>query len=145
MGGTPALPVVAVAPPPYSLEPVTFPLPALADAAAAAPLGGDREMALGSFLVARLMLATMPPTQLPTLERATRAERARHWLSTLAMPQPARMALLRAADASVAGGRDAAAALRELAQMLMGHLAPPALQELVALGDHLRLYYEQNP
>ena len=39
----------------------------------------------------------------------------------------------------------AAAALRELAQMLLGHLAPAALQELVALGDHLRLYYEQTP
>ena len=145
LGVTPAAPVIAVAPPPYSLEPVTFRLPALAEAAASAQLGGDREMAIGSFLVARLMLATMPPMQLPTMERATRAERARQWLSSLAMPQPARMALLRAADASVAGGRDAAASLRELAQMLLGHLAPAALQELVALGDHLRLYYDQNP
>lgn len=102
-------------------------------------------MAIGSFLVARLMLASAPPTLLPAAERVTRAERARHWLSALAMPQPARMALLRAADASIAGGRDAAAALRELAQMLLGHVAPAALQELVALGDHLRLYYEQNP
>lgn len=134
-----------MAPPPFSLEPVTFPLPALAEAAASAPLGGDREMAIGSFVVARLVLASTPPTLLPQADRATRAERARHWISTLAMPQPARMALLRAADASVAGGRDAAAALRELAQMLLGHLAPAALQELVALGDHLRLYYEQTP
>ena len=142
---SPTTPVVAVAPPPYSLEAVAFPLPALADAAASAALGGDREMAIGSFLVARLMLAVLPPTQLAQGERLARAERARHWLSGLAMPQPARMALLRAVDASVAGGRDAAAALRELAQMLMGHLTPPALQELVALGDHLRLYYEQTP
>lgn len=139
------IPVVAVAPPPYSLEPVTFPLPALADAAASTPLGGDREMAIASFLVARLMLAATPPAQLPLTDRATRAERARHWLSALAMPQPARMALLRAADASVGGGRDAAAALRELAQMLLGHLTPAALQELVALGDHLGLYYEHTP
>jgi hypothetical protein len=102
-------------------------------------------MAIGSFLVARLMLAALPPTQLVQSERQSRAERARHWLSGLAMPQPARMALLRAVDASVAGGRDAAAALRELAQMLLGHLAPAALQELVALGERLRLYYEQTP
>lgn len=139
--GAPA-PLVA---PPYSLDPVGFALPALAEAAGTAPLGGDREMALGAFMVARLMLAALPPTALPLAERTVRADRARHWLTALTMPQPARMALLRAMDASVATGFDAAAALRELAQVLAGHVSQPALAELVTLGDHLRLYYEQTP
>lgn len=140
-----AAPFLAVAPPPYSLDPVVFPLPALAEAVGTSALGGDREMALGSFLVARLMLATLPPAPLAPAERTLRAERARQWLTALTMPQPARMALLRAVDASAAGGMEGAAALRELAQMLLGHLPSSALQELATLGDHLRLYYEQTP
>ncbi len=74
-----------------------------------------------------------------------RADRARTWLSALTMPQPARMALLRAVDASVMSGIDAAASLRELMHVLTGHLTPAALQELGALAERLRLYYEQTP
>jgi hypothetical protein len=131
--------------PPYSLEPVQFATPALADCAGSAALGGDREMALAALTTARLMLATIPPVLLPEAERLTRAERARSWLSALTMPQPARMAVLRAIDASVAGGMDAAASLRELMQVLTGHLSPAALSELGTLAERLRLYYEQTP
>lgn len=131
--------------PPYSLEPVQFSLPAIADAAGSAALGGDREMALATFMVARLMLATLPPAPLSQSERAVRADRTRNWLSALAMPQPARMALLRCIDASVGAGLEAAASLRELGQVLTGHLTSTALRELTALADQLRLYYEQTP
>jgi hypothetical protein len=102
-------------------------------------------MALAAFITARLMLATIPPTLLPEAERVTRAERARSWLSALTMPQPARMAILRAIDASVPGGLDAAASLRELMQVLTGHLSPAALTELGMLVERLHLYYEQTP
>lgn len=107
-------------------------------------MGGGRELALGSLMVARLMVAALPPVPLVPEERALRAERSRQWLSGLTMPQPARMALLRAIDASAAPGIDATAALRELAQMLMGHLPDPALRELITLAERLRLYYEER-
>ena len=131
--------------PPYSLEPVLFAIPALAECAGSATLGGDREMALAALTTARLMLATIPPILLPEAERVTRAERARSWLSALTMPQPARMAILRSIDASVSGGMDAAASLRELMQVPTGHLSPAALTELGMLAERLRLYYEQTP
>ncbi|MGI9091793.1 MAG: hypothetical protein ACR2GG_11950 [Gemmatimonadaceae bacterium] len=141
----PAPPLVcARAAPPYSLDQVSFSAPALAEAVGTAQIGGDRELALGSLMVARLMLSTLPPAALAPEERAQRAERTRQWLSGLTMPQPARMALLRAIDASIAPGIDATAALRELAQMLTGHLPDAALRELVTLAERLRLYYEET-
>ncbi len=131
--------------PPYALDPVAFSVPALAECAGTATLGGDREMALAAVMTARLILAALPPIQLAQPDRALRADRARSWLSALTMPQPARMALLRSVDASVASGMEAAASLRELMQVLTGHLSPAALQELGALAERLRLYYEQTP
>lgn len=120
-------------------------MPALADCAHLASLGSDREMALAAVITARLMLAALPPVLLPQTERALRADRARIWLSVLTMPQPARMALHRSVDASVPSGIDAAASLRELMQVLTSHLTPAAIQELGALAERLRLYYEQTP
>jgi hypothetical protein len=148
----PATPAVPAGPrttlplsPPYSLEPVLFSVPALAECAGSAALGGDREMALAALTTARLMLAAIPPTLLGVPDRTARAERARSWLSALTMPQPARMAVIRAVDASVASGMEAAASIRELMHVLTGHLSPAALQELGALAERLRLYYEQTP
>ncbi|MDQ2889384.1 MAG: hypothetical protein M3R65_02370 [Gemmatimonadota bacterium] len=131
--------------PPYSLDPVLFPIRALAECAAAAAVGNDRAMALATFLVARLMLASLPPILLHQPERALRADHAKTWLSALTVPQPARMALLRSIDATIVGGLEAAASLRELINTLTGHLAPAALSELGALAERLRLYYEQTP
>ena len=131
--------------PAYSLEPVVFCVPALADCAEAATTGNDREMALAAFMVARLMLATLPPVLLAQPERMVRADNAKIWLSALNMPQPARMALVRSLDSSVGGGTEAAASLRELMITLTGHLTPAALLELGALAERLSLYYEQTP
>jgi hypothetical protein len=55
------------------------------------------------------------------------------------------MALLRTVDASITGGPEATATLRELMQVLSGHLSPAALQELAVIAERLRLYYEQTP
>lgn len=139
------LPVPAGIAPPYSLDAITFCAPALAEAVGSAQIGGDRELALASLMVARLIIAALPPDPLSPQDRTLRAELARQWLSGLTMPQPARMALLRAMDASITPGVDATAALRELAQMLTGHLPDAALRELVTLAERLRLYYEQTP
>ncbi len=102
-------------------------------------------MSLAAVMVARLLLAALPPISLAQPERVFRAEKAKSWLSALNMPQPARMALVRSLDSSVAGGTEAAASLRELMITLTGHLTPAALLELGALAERLRLYYEQTP
>lgn|GEM_PF-1171085 len=132
-------------PPPYSLEPVLFTFPALAASAASAALGGNREMALAAITAARLMLASVPPVALGVPERTVRAERAKNWLSALSMPQPARMAVIRALDASIESGMEGAASIREMMHVLTGHISPAALVELGALAERLRLYYEQTP
>lgn len=102
-------------------------------------------MALATLMIARLNLVALPPAELQEPERAIRADRARTWLSALTMPQPARLALLRAIDASMPSGLEAAACLRELMNVLTGHLSPAALLEVGALAERLRLYYEQTP
>ncbi len=131
--------------PPYALEHVEFPFPALAGAASHPLSANDRDMTIATLMVARLMVSILPPVNLPAPERHPRAERAKPWLMTLAMPQPARMALLRAIDASAGAPVEAAAALRELMQVLGGHLAPDATVELGGLAERLSLYYRETP
>ena len=129
--------------PPYALDQVGFSLPALAAAGSAAE-GAEREMALAAYMVARLAIGTLPPVALPPTERAMRAERARQWVSALTISGPARMAILRAIDSMMAGGVEAAGAMRELMQLLKGHVNDSALAELGALAERLRLYYEKT-
>jgi hypothetical protein len=100
-------------------------------------------MALGALMAARLAVGLAPPLALPHDLRERRADRAKHWLTTLAMPQPARMALLRAFDASATPNTHAAVtntadALIELTRTLTGHLDVAAQQELSALANALR-------
>jgi hypothetical protein len=123
---------------PYALETTAFRFPAIATCAGRAPLGGDRDLALGVYTAARLALALLPPTLLDNGARGSRAERAKVWLSGLTMPQPARMALLRAFDATLIGAGATADALTELAQMITGHVDPASQQELAELASTLR-------
>jgi len=98
-------------------------------------------------MAARLATGLLPPLALAADIRERRADRAKHWVTTLAMPNPARMALLRAFDATAqpaVNGTSASAfvgvaeALAELARTLTGHLDAPSQQELLALADALR-------
>lgn len=134
--------------PPYALDTVPPPFPAIADAAGRAPLGGDRDLILGIFTAARLAGALLPPVELDASAARVRADRTKGWLSGLTMPQPARMSLMRVAEATAAGagtasGR-AAEALAELARTVTGHLDSAAEHELDGLIAHLRLYYQQT-
>jgi len=101
-------------------------------------------MALGALMAARLAGALLTPLALTAEVRERRADRAKHWITTLAMPQPARMALLRAFDASSVSQTDGAAlamvaeSLLELARTVGGHIDLASQQELVALADALR-------
>lgn len=130
--------------PPYALDTTTFCFPTLALCAGRAVLGGDRDLVLGVFMAARLAQALLPPVQLEKSHAAGRAERAKMWLTGLTMPQPARMALLRAFDGTGVSPDRAADAIDELARIVTGHVDAGGQQELTTLATHLRLYYEQT-
>jgi hypothetical protein len=130
--------------PPYALDIFPFQFPALALCAGHSPLGVDRDLTLGVFTIARLAVALLPPVRLDATAVAGRADRAKFWLSGLTMPQPARMALLRAIEATTAGPVPAAEALLEVGRTVTGHIDPHSQQEISALAARLHLYYEQN-
>lgn len=93
---------------PYALEPTPFPFPHLAAMAGRAGMGGPREIALASLVVARLVAdACSYPVPLTADQRRARAQGARHWLGSAAVPTAARGAFLRLADAT--GGDDTGA------------------------------------
>src|SRR5881394_3924200 len=90
---------------PYALEPATFPLPVLAASIGRAPLGGPREVALACFIVGRLVRDTVDSGDiLSTEQRRARAQGAKHWLGSAALPGAVRTALVRLADTT--GGLD---------------------------------------
>src|SRR5262245_13931457 len=117
---------------PYSLEPATFPLPALAASLGRAPLGGPREVALACFLVGRLVRDSAGPGGLLTNEqRRSRALGARHWLGAAALPGAVRTALARLADSTVTGDSNAMrAALESVMTVTANQLDPGARLEL---------------
>lgn len=127
--------------PPYALETISFGFTTLALCAGRAVLGGDRDLVLGVFMAARLAQGRLPPIRLETAQAAGRAERAKLWLAGLTMPQPARMALLRAFDATAASPDKAADAIAELSRTATGHIDTASQQELNDLVAQLRLHY----
>lgn len=125
---------------PYSLEPTTFPCPALASLAGRAPLGGSREIVLGCFLAARIASdATASAGGLTAEQRATRAREAVAWLSTTAIPSNVRVALGRLIEATAgdaAAARAAiAAAVDSVITVTAGQLDPAARLELARLAQ----------
>src|SRR5262245_54071178 len=78
------IPPVPVPPsaPPYALASTPFRFPALAALAGRAPLGGQREVALATYLAARLAHDTLPERAVSPTTRTERAANARTWLST---------------------------------------------------------------
>src|SRR5213082_3183085 len=100
-----------VALPPYALATPTFRFRALASLAGRALLGGPREVALATYLVARLVDDCLPTRELPLHARAERSSAARNWLSSVALPATVRVPLTRLAEATGAETADIAAAL----------------------------------
>lgn len=99
-------------PPPYAIPARTFLFPALAARAARGQLGGDRELALATFVAARLAASTTGPTALPQSVRAERAQHARAYFAALSLPSAVRAPFARLADA--AAGVDARAVAKAL-------------------------------
>lgn len=119
--------------PPYAVPPVHFPFRALAARAGRAPLGGDREVALGTLLVARLARDAVGENELPMALRKERAAAARTWFASLALPARARSPLVRLLEASVSDAAALAAAIDDAAKALTPWLDDHCIAELRAI------------
>jgi hypothetical protein len=123
---------------PYALAGTAFPLPALAAHAGKAALGGDREVAIACFVVARLAGALLPPHALPTELRDKRAAACRTWLASQAIPAAIRADLMAAVDSTASAERSAiSSALRALRGHASKHLDGASSQELDSLAARL--------
>jgi hypothetical protein len=124
---------VLLAAPPYALAPTSFRFPALASLAGRAPIGGQREVVLAAYVVARLAHDTLAERGLSTETRTDRAAHAKTWLATLALPAPARAALQRSIDASAADPRVAADAINGVIKAVDAFLDSASRLELAQL------------
>ena len=121
--------------PPYAVEPTAFRFAGLASLAGRSALGGQREVALATYLAARLADDTLPERGLSQPVRAERAAHAKTWLSTLALPPNLRSGLTKLVEASTGEPAAAAAATSEVARLAAGFLdirAQAELEQLVA-------------
>ena len=114
---------VIVSQPPYALAPTPFRFPALASLAGRAPLGGDREIVLATYLAVRLAHDALAERGISQTVRAERAVSAKNWMATLSLPATVRAALARVVEAS--GADDA------------GGIAPALLAAIAATSARL--------
>ena len=124
--------------PPYALASTTFRFAALASLAGRAPLGGQREVALAVYVAARLADDALPDRAVSPAARAERANGARHWLSTLALPANAvRTSLTRLIDATTGDPADAGRCVSSVIDVTGSYLEPAARTELEHLAKAL--------
>jgi hypothetical protein len=120
------------------LEPLSFRFAALASLAGRAPIGGQREVALATYVVARLAHDAAPGRVLPVAVREERAAGARNWLASVALPQAVRPPLVRVIDRSAGESATAtAAAVRSVISVTATYLNSGARLELARLADLL--------
>ena len=122
---------------PYSLEPAAFPLPALANLAGRAPLGGAREIVMACFLVARAVIdATSPETPLTPEQSRARAKGIGGWLAATTLSGNVKAPLARLAEAiGEDDGGAMAAAFESVILVTAIHLDPAARLELGRLAQ----------
>lgn len=133
--GAPQIGPVIVQQPPYALEPTPFRFPALASLAGRAPIGGEREVALATYLAARLAHDAHADRGLTTEIRAERAASAKTWLSTLSLPASTRSALAGLMDASGTDGNGLATAVRAVITATTNRLDRASRSELERLAE----------
>lgn len=86
---------------PYAHEPTPFPFPHLAAMAGRAGMGGPREIAVACLVVAHLVRESCcAGSALSEEQRQHRAQGARQWLASAAVPPGVRTALVKLAEAS---------------------------------------------
>ena len=121
---------------PYSLEPNSFPLPALAAQAGRAPLGGQRETALACFVVGRLVASACTAGASGSEAGKERVQGVRQWLGAATIPAPLKQGLVRAAECASAGdGAGAKAALDSVMTVTANQLDPAARLEFARLAQ----------
>jgi hypothetical protein len=123
--------------PPYALAPTNFRFPALASLAGRAPLGGQREVVMATYVVARLAHDTLAARGISVETRTNRVAHARTWLASLALPAPARAALQRAIEASAAQPPVAGDAMGRVLKVIDAFLDPASRLELTQLVTSL--------
>ena len=122
---------------PYSLERLEFPFPALAALAGRLPLGGGREVALASLLVARLAQGLRGSDAMSAPDRVARAASAKVWLASLALPATTRVPFARCVESTASTPLQVAGALRSLITAASPHLDGPSVHELERLTRQL--------
>lgn len=123
----------------YALVAPAFRFKALASAAGRATLGGPRETALAVLIGARLASAVAGPGSLALDLRAGRADAARAWLGTIAVPAVTKVAVSRLIETT--GRNDAAAvaaALIKVIEVTAPYLDRASRSELEQLAAALR-------
>ena len=124
--------------PRYALAAPTFPFRALAALAGHAPLGGARETALATLIAARLAAGVVLPLVLDNPMRLARAEAARLWMTSVALPTPVRTAIVRLVDATAADDvRTVITAIRKVIDVTAPYLDKEARFELERLAVRL--------
>jgi hypothetical protein len=124
--------------PAYALRPIGFRFPALAALAGRAPMGGQREVALAMYVVARLAQDAVGDEALAQPLRAERAAAARSWLASLTpLPTTVRIPLSKAVDASGQEPAAIAAAVRAVIDVTAGYLDSGARSEVAQLAAAL--------
>jgi hypothetical protein len=134
---TSGLPIPPVMIPPHSLEATAFRFPGLASFAGRAPLGGRREVALATYVAARLAHDTLVQRGISQPTRVERAAQARTWLANIALPVAVRPALGRLIDASATDAIHAAAAVRAVIGVTASYLEAASNSELDQLAKSL--------
>jgi hypothetical protein len=126
-------------PSPYALAVPAFRFKALALAAGRAPLGGPRETALAVLIGARLAAGTTGPAALPLEIRVARADAARGWLGTIAIPPVTKVAVARLIETTARNDFAAlVAAIAKVTDVTAPYLDRAARSELDLLAAALR-------
>src|SRR5262245_4452462 len=99
----PHVPDVLASLPPFAVAPTPFRFGALAALAGRAAIGGQREVALATYMAVRLAHDVLPEHELEPTVRAERALAAKSWLSTVALPANVRPVLVRLVEATGIG------------------------------------------
>ena len=124
--------------PPYALAAPVFRFKALASHAGRAALGGDREIALTCFAIARLAVGNLPPYMLAPSDLANRVANTKQWLASLNLSNAARSAATHAIDAIGTGDRrTAVAALSTLLEVAVTQLDQASIAEMHELMGEL--------
>jgi hypothetical protein len=125
-------------PPPFALGTPVFRFKALVSHAGRASLGGDREVALACFAVARLAAGLLPPFLFAPGDLAARVTATRQWLASLTLSNSARAAAVSVIDAVGSGNRRSiVAGLSSLIEASVRQLDQASVAELHELMGEL--------